>query len=120
MNKLIAIACAATAIMLTEGCATHGNAVALGVEAPYADYPYDGFYDGFYGPYFDGYWGADGFFYYSDGRGGFRRDDGQHFRHEAADGFHGVRAHGGSFRTGEEGFRGGSEGFRAGGGGGRG
>src|SRR5438034_1332397 len=27
------------------------------------------YYDGYYGPYYDGYWGTDGFFYFSDSGG---------------------------------------------------
>jgi hypothetical protein len=49
---------------------------------------YDGYYDGYYGPMYDGYWGDDGFFYYSGGRGQpFVRDAGNHFRRDAAGGF---------------------------------
>ena len=122
MNKLVSIICAASAIAFAAGCAAHGNAGALGVEAPYPVYSYDGFYDDYYGPFYDGYWGADGFFYFSDGHGGFRRDDEHHFRREATDGFHGVHTHPGGFRaggeesrTGDEGFRASGESFRAGG-----
>lgn len=52
---------------------------------------YDGFYDDAYGPFYDGYWGNDGFFYYSVGAGRtYRRDEGHHFRHDAVAGFHEV------------------------------
>ena len=111
--KLIKVAFAAAAIAFTAGCATHGKSVALGVEAPYVGYPYDGYYDGFYGPYLSGYWGADGFFYYGDGHGRYHRDDGHHFSHEALGGFHGVHTAGGHFGGG--GFHGGGGRFGAGG-----
>lgn len=50
------------------------------------------YYDDFYGPFNAGYWGLDGAFYYRDGhrRARFLRDDGYHFRRDAADGFHRV------------------------------
>jgi hypothetical protein len=122
VSKLISIICAATVITFAGGCADHANSVALGVEEPYGGYPYDGYYDDFYGPFDDGYWGGDGFFYFSDGRGGFRRDDGNHFRHEAGGGFHGIHSHPGGPRVGSEGrgaaggeARPGGGGFRAGG-----
>jgi hypothetical protein len=60
---------------------------------------YDGYYDDYYGPFHDGYWGGDGFFYYSAAPGAeFRRDEARHFRREQAQGFHqfhGVRPGGG-------------------------
>lgn len=116
MNKFVAIVCVASAIAFTTaGCAAHADSVALGAGAPYDGY-YDSYYDGFYGPYFDGYWGADGFFYFSDGRGRHHRDDGHHFSHEPAGGLHGIHAAGGGSR-----FSGGgprvSSGFGAGRGG---
>lgn len=51
------------------------------------------YYDSFYGPYYNGYWGRDGFFYYSPGRGRpFIRDEGHHFhRDNPGPGFHGER-----------------------------
>lgn len=78
-NRAFLIATAATAILLS-GCA---------YPAYRADVAYvPAYYDGFYGPYWDGFWGVDGFFYFSDARGHrFRRDDGHHFRHNAAPGF---------------------------------
>ena len=42
--------------------AKRGQRVASAVGGP--DY-YDGYYDGYYGPFSDGYWGNDGFFWYS-------------------------------------------------------
>jgi len=60
---------------------------------------YDGYYDDYYGPFYDGYWGQDGFFYYSDGPGHpFRRDEGRHFRRDLAPGYHAVRGLGGRAR----------------------
>jgi hypothetical protein len=120
MKKFFSMICAATAIALTAGCATHGNAVALNAGVGRA--PYDGFYDDYYGPFDDGYWGDDGAFYYSDGVGGFHRDDGGHFRHGGGSGFHGIHTGGfGGIHTG--GFHGGTHmgggAGRAGGGGGR-
>jgi hypothetical protein len=75
---------------------------ALGVAACAEDYygPYGGggiaYYDDFYGPYYGGYWGPDSVFYYQAGHGHpFLRDEGHHFRHDMAGGYHGVRAHSG-------------------------
>jgi len=54
---------------------------------------YDAFYDGFYGPFYDGYWGADGAFYYrAPSDHDWRRDDAQHFRHEAGAGFRRIHS----------------------------
>jgi len=82
------------------------GAAALGLAACADDYGhrsyygaaigYDGFYDDAYGPFYDGYWGGDGFFYYSDAAGHpFRRDEGRHFRRDSAAGFHAVHGLGG-------------------------
>jgi hypothetical protein len=59
--------------------------------------PYGGgglaYYDDSYGPFYDGYWGADGFFYFRNGHDHrFIRDDGHHFHHAPGAGFHGVHA----------------------------
>jgi hypothetical protein len=81
-KRALLIASAATAILLS-GCAY----------TPYPDVVYaaPGYYDGYYGPYWDGYWGADGvFFFYDVHDHRFHRDDGHHFRHDAAPGFAGV------------------------------
>lgn len=53
------------------------------------------YYDDYYGPFYNGYWGSDGAFYYSDGRGRpFVRDESNHFRHNMpGGGFHGVHTH---------------------------
>ena len=76
------IATAAAAVLLS-GCAY----------TPYPDtaYAVPAYYDGFYGPYWDGYWGADGvFFFYDVHDHHFHRDDGHHFRHDQAPGFAGI------------------------------
>jgi hypothetical protein len=44
----------------------------------------DVWYDGYYGPYSDGYWDGPSFYYSYNG--GFRRDEGGHFRHERFEG----------------------------------
>jgi hypothetical protein len=52
---------------------------------------YDVWYDGGYGAYTTGYWGDGDVYYYSDGHGGFTRDDAHHFRRqrwEGANGYH--------------------------------
>lgn len=85
MKTISILACGAVAAALLSGCASGGygeRVTAVG---------YDGFYDDYYGPFNDGYWDHDAFFF-SDGRGGWRRDDGHHFRHDAAPGYH--RFHG--------------------------
>jgi len=46
---------------------------------------FDVYYDGHYGPYSGGYWGDDGYFRYSDGRGGHQRDEERHFHRERFD-----------------------------------
>lgn len=57
---------------------------------------WDGYYDDYYGPFYDGYWGSDGYFYYSLGVGQtYRRDDGRHFQHEVMTGYHPVHGFGG-------------------------
>jgi hypothetical protein len=84
---------AATAAALLSACAYEGHHdhVAMGANVGY----YDGYYDGYYGPFYDGYWGTDGFFYYSDANGQrWTRDDGQHFRHDAQSGFNPVHGRG--------------------------
>lgn len=94
-NRTFLIATAATAILLS-GCAYP----AYRTDVAYAP----AYYDGFYGPYWNGYWGVDGFFYFSDGHGHrFRRDDGHHFRHDGAPGYHGIVR--GNAPSGGRGFR---------------
>jgi hypothetical protein len=55
---------------------------------------YNGYYDDYYGPFYGGYWGPSGVFYYSDRYGRqFRPDVGNHFRHNAAPGYHSFHGH---------------------------
>jgi hypothetical protein len=75
---------------LLAGC---GGPSSGSVSVAAGDY-YDGYYDGFYGPFNDGYWGGDGFFWYSDAGHRLHRDDGRHFRRVAATGFNHVRGTG--------------------------
>lgn len=53
------------------------------------------YYDDYYGPFYNGYWGGDGAFYYSPGRGRpYLRDEGNHFHHDMpGGGYHGVQTH---------------------------
>ncbi len=81
-------ACALALLLAAAGCADYGPHDRMAMAGGY-----DGYYDDFYGPYNDGYWGGDGYFYYSDHPGHFNRDEAHHFRRDAASGFHGVRAH---------------------------
>jgi hypothetical protein len=77
-------------VALLAGC---GGSTSGSVSVAAGDY-YDGYYDGFYGPFNDGYWGGDGFFWYSDATHRLHRDDGHHFQHVAAAGFNHVRGTG--------------------------
>jgi len=89
MKKILVATLAAGAALLTAACADDGYYR----HGPMA-VSYDGYYDDAYGPFYDGYWGGDGFFYYSSGPGGhFRRDTGHHFRHDNFNGFHSVQGH---------------------------
>lgn len=81
-NLMVAIGAA----LLASACVAYG---------PDGYLEYDGYYDGYYGPYSTGYWGIDGFFYYSD-RGQYVRDDGHHYRHQQFNGgrrFQGEHRH---------------------------
>jgi hypothetical protein len=85
MSKLLAT-CVGAALMMLAGCAYEYQSWPYGyyVGAPI-------WYDDYYGPYYDGYWGPDGFFYYSEGAGHpFRADMSGHFRREAFSGGHRV------------------------------
>jgi hypothetical protein len=90
MKKLISLACGAAAIALLAGCASDGGYYGYNGVAAVG---YDGYYDDFYGPIDDGYWGVDGGYYYRHGRE-WRRDSGNHFRHEAGQGFHPMHGSG--------------------------
>ena len=102
--KIGTLMVAATAAALLAGCAYDGDRddVVVGTNIGYAHVGYyggyyDGYYDGYYGPFYDGYWGTDGFFYYSDidGRAWSRDTDG-HFRHQPQSGFRLIHGHSGS------------------------
>ncbi|MGA0600241.1 hypothetical protein ACO2Q3_05990 [Caulobacter sp. KR2-114] len=93
MKTLILTLAAGAAALSLGACATDEG---YGHRAYYGGaVGYDGFYDDAYGPFYDGYWGGDGFFYYSDAAGHpFRRDDAHHFRHDQAGGYHAVHGSG--------------------------
>ncbi|MEJ0044657.1 MAG: hypothetical protein WDM81_21650 [Rhizomicrobium sp.] len=79
---------AAGAVIFLSACANDVGVAGGG------DY-FDGYYDGYYGPFDDGYWGTDGFYYYSDGHDhSWHRDSGNHFRHAPAGGFNHVHGSG--------------------------
>ena len=91
--------CTTASAILLSGCAYDRYAYSAGGDVAYGVPVY---YDGFYGPYWDGYWGPDGFFYFYDNVGRrYHRDDGHHFRRDAANGYHSVapRTAGGGFRS---------------------
>lgn len=68
-------------------CATYGGPPPHGY---YDEAGFNAYYDDAYGPFYDGYWDGPDFFY-ATGRGQpFARDEGHHFQHAAASGFHGV------------------------------
>ncbi|HWE46527.1 MAG TPA: hypothetical protein VG407_10910 [Caulobacteraceae bacterium] len=96
MKKLALALFATTAVIGVGGLAACADD--YGVHAGYYygdnDAYVDAYYDDFYGPYTDGYWGNDGYFYYSTGPGhAFARDTDRHFRRDTSTGFHAVRAH---------------------------
>ena len=77
MSNKLKMILGASVLLALAGCVTAGGPVY-----------YDGYYDGYYGPNYDGYWGDDNLFYYSGGVGQpFVRDQGSHFRRDAAPGF---------------------------------
>lgn len=62
-----------------------------GVGYGYNDYD-DLYYDNYYGPVSEGYWDSDGWYYYRDRTTRrYRRDDGRHFRRDAANGYQSSR-----------------------------
>lgn len=79
------------ALSLLAGCATRQR-VEVGFRGSSA---YDGYYDGNYGAFNDGYWGNDGFFWYSGRDRVWHRDEGRHFRRQGGPGFDHVRGRGG-------------------------
>lgn len=97
MKTISILACGAVAATLLAGCASGG----YGEHVTSVGVGYDGFYDDYYGPFNDGYWDRDGAFYYMDAGGIRHRDEGGHFRREAAPGFHAVHGHGRAAAPGE-------------------
>ena len=92
LKRIRTMIIAASATLAIPAC-TGSDHVGVAVAAGGPDY-YDGYYDGFYGPFNDGYWGNDGFFWYSDAHRGFHRDDGRHFQRSASAGFNHVHGTG--------------------------
>ena len=91
---------------LMSGCAGEYMAAGGGSdEIDVAPQGYNAWYDGYYGPFMNGYWGADGAFYYRIMGGRYLRDDSDHFRRSPAAGFQAVRGHprGGSSRQSNDG-----------------
>lgn len=110
MKRALLAACLGLAASAcAEGYYGPGDYNGYGRYGGYSGYGVGGlaYYDDFYGPYYDGYWGRDGFYYYSLGRDRpFVRDERHHFRHDnAGGGFHGVQGHRGD-RAGGHGWRG--------------
>jgi hypothetical protein len=89
------IAVAAAAALLAACAEGPGYSAGYGYDYPVAAVGYDGYYDDYYGPFYDGYWGADGGFYYrGSDHDRWHKDTGQHFRHEAAgERYHPVTGH---------------------------
>ena len=74
----------ALAVLLASLAACSTEVVNTGVAGSY-----EGYYDDYYGPISDGYWGPDGYFYFSVGQGHpFQRDAEGHIRRTPATGFH--------------------------------
>jgi hypothetical protein len=90
-KSLLAAAAAAGVLCSLTACASDYD-YAYGPPAVYADVDFMGYYDDFYGPFHGGYWGPQGYFYYSDGAR-FHRDAGRHFRSMNAPGFHPIQGH---------------------------
>ena len=104
MKRILPLIGVASVLALAAGCADYGYGNQYGNGGGYgagygynygpAPVGYDGYYDDYYGPFYDGYWAADGAFYFRSGDNDrFRRDTAGHFRHEAVQGFHPVRGH---------------------------
>jgi hypothetical protein len=91
------LAAIALAAIPLAGCATDGYGYGYGNGYYGGDYgdryaysdgyygsPYDVWYDGYYGPIDSGYWGGDGYFYYTTGNSrDWRRGETGPFRREA-------------------------------------
>ena len=80
-------------LILVSGCATRQRGD-VGFRAGGPAYS-NGYYDGSYGAFNDGYWGNDGFFWYSGRDRVWHRDEGRHFRRQGGPGFDHVRGRGG-------------------------
>ena len=94
MKPLLLMLAAAGAALTLSACAG-GPGYYRGGGAGVGDLAY---YDDFYGPYFDGYWGDDGGYWFrASDHDAWRRDDGHHFQHMAANGFHDVHPRGGRY-----------------------
>ncbi len=91
MKRALIFAIPLVAILGLSGCAGYYGGAGAG-------YGYNGYddlyYDNYYGSVRDGYWNNDGWYYYRDrATRQYRRDDGRHFRRDAADGYHSMRMH---------------------------
>lgn len=91
---------AAGAVFLLSCGASAADSAGVQVQAVADHGDYEAYYDGAYGPFRDGYWGTDGFFYYTATGGRWQRDDFHHFRRGAAAGFSHVQGRGGPARPG--------------------
>ena len=95
MKTVTCIASIASIAALLTGCASGPGY--MGHRPGMAVIGYDGWYDGRYGAIHDGYW-RDGHFWWRDNDSHpYQRDDGNHFRHDPADGFQHIHgeSHGG-------------------------
>lgn len=91
MKRALILSIAFGAVLGLSGCT--GYYGGAGVGYGYNDYD-DLYYDNYYGPVSEGYWNTDGWYYYRDRTSRqYRRDDGRHFRRDAADGYHSSRMH---------------------------
>lgn len=91
MKRVLILSLALGAMISLGGCT--GYYGGAGVGYGYNSYD-DLYYDNYYGPVRDGYWSQDGWYYYRDRTTRqYRRDDGRHFRRDAADGYHSARMH---------------------------
>jgi len=91
MKRALILSIAFGALVGLGGCTGYYGGAGVG----YGYNAYDDlYYDNYYGPVSYGYWGNDGWYYYRDRVSRqYRRDDGRHFRRDAADGYHASRMH---------------------------
>ena len=90
MKNSLLLAAAGAAALLLAGCAGDGGPVShMAMDSGHHDDAgVDIFYDGAYGPVVNGYWGADGSFYYHDSADHpFQRDTDMHFAKSRATGY---------------------------------